>query len=299
MLPPGLIINADDLGIHPSINAGILSAYRRGILTSSTMLTTTPYFEETVRDFVRPAALPIGLHLSLTLGKAVAPVRDVPDLVDDLGDLRLSAGQLVVSSLARKERLVAQIHRELEAQLARALDWGLKPTHADSHQHVHMNPVIFRLVENLLPRYGIYRLRYCRESFPVFSLGSDLPALLKRFNPGKWALLRWRSAQVRPTLTTNDDFFGVIYSGAMTKKALYSVIARMPADRSLEICIHPGFPAPGGEIYPRPSYNEFISSPARQLEHDILIDSGLRELVRSRGVALRAFDGREKHLQPT
>ena len=40
-VPPGLIVNADDLGIHPSINAGIISAYRRGILTSCTMLMTT------------------------------------------------------------------------------------------------------------------------------------------------------------------------------------------------------------------------------------------------------------------
>src|SRR5215216_2525023 len=298
-LPPGLIINADDLGIHPSINAGILSAYRQGILTSCTMLVTTAYLEQTVRDFVRPATLPIGIHLSLTLGKAVAPVGDVPDLVDDSGNLKLSAGQLVASSLTRKGALVAQIRRELAAQLGRARDCGLNATHADSHQHVHMNPLIFAAVEDLLPRYGIERLRYCREPFPAFALGSDLPALLKRFNPVKWALLRWRSAQVQPKLATNDDFFGVIYSGAITKKALYSVIARMPADRSLEICIHPGFPAPAGEtFYPRPGYNRFITSPARRLEHDLLIDSELRQLVRSRGVALRDFSGHEKRVSP-
>ena len=49
-MAPGIIINADDLGIHPSINAGILSAYRNGILTSSTMLVTTDFLEETLRD---------------------------------------------------------------------------------------------------------------------------------------------------------------------------------------------------------------------------------------------------------
>ena len=140
LLPPGLIVNADDLGIHPSINAGILSAYRNGILTSCTMLMTTAYLEETLRNYVRPAALPIGIHLSLTLGKSAAPARDVPDLIDEQGNLKLSAGRLLLASFAGVSgaKLLAQIQREFEAQLARAHDGGLRPTHADFHQHVHI-----------------------------------------------------------------------------------------------------------------------------------------------------------------
>ena len=207
-LPPGLIVNADDLGIHPDISAGILSAYRRGILTSCTMLMTTAYLEETVRNYVRPASLPIGIHLSLTLGKAVAPLREVPDLVDGDGNLRLSAGRLIMSSFARGKgrNLLTQIRRELEAQLAAAKDWGLRPTHADSHQHIHMNPAIFALVEELLPRYGIDRLRYCRETFAMSALGPDLPAIVRRHNPLKWAVLRLRSAQVTPHLADESGF---------------------------------------------------------------------------------------------
>jgi chitin disaccharide deacetylase len=296
-LPPGIIVNADDLGIHPDINSGILSAYRNGILTSCTMLMTTAYRDQTVRDYVRPALLPIGIHLSLTLGKAVAPRDQVPDLVDAQGHLRLTADRLLLASFrGRKGRdLVAQIGREFAAQLALARDLGLHPTHADSHQHVHMNPVIFSLVEGLLPRYGIGRLRYSRERLCADALGADFPALMRRNNPPKWALLRWRSAQLRPQLATTGDFFGILYSGAMTKRVLMRLIARAPAARSLEICIHPGFPAPSGEaFYPRPGYNEFISSDARRVEHDVLTDPDVKELIRRRGVILRAFDGRQK-----
>ena len=294
-LPPGLIINADDLGIHPSIDAGILSAYREGLLTSCTMLMTTPYFDQTVRDYVRPAALPIGVHLSLTLGKAIAPMRDVPDLVDEAGNLKLSAARIIAANLARRPQLISQIRRELEAQLGRARDCGLRPTHADSHQHVHMNPAIFTMLEEVLPRYGIDRLRYSREVSPAFALQSDLPAVLRRLNPAKWALLRWRSAQVRPTLATTDAFFGAVHSGALSKRALVSMIATLDAHSSLEICIHPGFPAPAGEnYYPRPGYNAFIASSARRLEHDVLVDAEVQQFVRARGLILRAFDGREK-----
>jgi hypothetical protein len=61
------------------------------------MLTTTAYFDKTIRDYVRPRALPIGIHLSLTLGKAVAVRRDVPDLVDELGNLKRGADRLIVA----------------------------------------------------------------------------------------------------------------------------------------------------------------------------------------------------------
>lgn len=294
---PGLIINADDLGIHPSINAGILSAYRKGILTSCTMLMTTPYLTETVHNFVRPAALPIGIHLSLTLGRPVAGHNQIAGLVDESGEFKLSAGRLICSSFAseRGRCLLREITYEFEAQLALARDIGLRPTHADSHQHVHMNPAIFAALEEILPRYGVDRLRYGREPFPTFVFGTDPMALIRRCNLAKWALLRWCSLQIQPHLVSNKDFFGILYSGTMTKRALMAAVARAAAARSTEICIHPGFAAPGGEaFYPRSGYNDFISSSARQIEHDILLDEDVIELLGRRGLVLRAFDGSPK-----
>ena len=296
-LPPGLIVNADDLGIHPSINSGILSAYRNGILTSCTMLMTTAYLEQTARDYIYPQALPIGIHLSLTLGRAVAPRNEVPDLIDDDGNLKLTAGRLILASYEdeRGRALLRQIRREFEAQLAMARDYGLRPTHADSHQHVHMNPLIFRLVEELLPRFGIERVRFSHEAFHGFVVGPDLPYVMRRNNLAKWALLRWRARRLRPTLASTDDFFGLLYSGAVTRSAMFGLLRAASPARSLEICIHPGFPPPQSiNDYPRPGYNSFISAPARQIEHDVLSDPSLAGLVLERGLVLRSFDGAPK-----
>jgi chitin disaccharide deacetylase len=297
-LPPGVIINADDLGIHPSINAGILSAYRNGILTSCTMLVTTDFFEDTLREFVRSSALPIGIHLSLTLGKAVAPERAVPDLIDKEGNLRLSAAQLLFASFAGSEgaKLLSQIRREFEAQLSRAHDGGLRPTHADSHQHVHMNPAIFAILESLLPRFGIDRIRFTRESFSWSALGLDFPSVIRRLNPAKWAILLLRARSITPRLLFNDEFFGVMYSGLMSKTALQRVLAKMSRTKAVEISLHPGFPVPQGtKVYPSAAYNRFIASPARQLEHDLLVDPEVAAALRYRGLTLRSYDGSPKY----
>jgi chitin disaccharide deacetylase len=295
-IPPGLIVNADDLAIHPRINAGILSAWRDGIVTSATMLMTTPYLEETVRAAVRAARLPVGIHLALTLGKAVAGHGEVPDLTDEAGSLTWTAQRLLLCTFASEEerRLLAQIRRELEAQLALARDHGVRATHADSHQHVHMNPAIFALVEELLPRFGIARVRTSREALPWRTAASAL-ANGQPINLAKVALLRWLGRRIDPRLATTDAFFGVINTGKVTKPAIMAAIAGLAADRSLEMCVHPGFPVAAGEAtYGPTDVNTWIASPARQTEHDALTDVEVGELVRRRAIVLRCFDGTEK-----
>ena len=141
-------------------------------------------------------------------------------------------------------------------------------------------------------RHVIKLLRRSREAFHSFVLGPDLPEVMRRNNLAKWALLRWRAAGLAPAIATTDDFFGVLYSGAVTKRAMLALLRTATPGRSLEICIHPGFSAPAGvHDYPRPGYNAFISAKARQTEHDVLADPDVAGLLRERGFALRSFDG--------
>ena len=159
-----------------------------------------------------------------------------------------------------------------------------------------MNPAIFSVLEEVLPRFGIDRLRFTRERFWPSMLGADFLPVVKQLNPAKWALIRWRSSQITPHLAVNDELFGVLYSGAVSKTALLTVLATVGLDQSVEICIHPGFPAPNDvQYYPRPIYNDFISSLTRKQEHDVLVDENVQAAVRRRGLTLRAFSGEPKH----
>jgi predicted glycoside hydrolase/deacetylase ChbG (UPF0249 family) len=251
---------------------------------------------DTVRDVARAGIPPLGVHLSLTLGKAVAGQGAVPGLVDDRNDFKWTSRGLLLRSFAgaKEQALLAQIRREFEAQLGLARDHGLRPSHADSHQHVHMNPAIFSVVEEILPRFGIERLRYSREGLSLRA-ASGLLRHRKYINVAKVGLLRWLSRRVRPDLATTDAFVGILDSGVLSKQALTSAILGLRENTSLEICIHPGFPARASEaVYPLAYVNDFISSPGRQGEHDVLIDPAIGELVRRRGLVLRDFAGRKK-----
>jgi predicted glycoside hydrolase/deacetylase ChbG (UPF0249 family) len=100
-----LIVTADDFGMSPGINRGIVRAHRGGILTSASLLVKRPASEEAATLGRGCPALSIGLHLELDRG--------------------------------HPERVGA----ELDDQLARFLDLvGAAPTHVDSHHNAHLDP---------------------------------------------------------------------------------------------------------------------------------------------------------------
>ncbi|MBO5102478.1 MAG: ChbG/HpnK family deacetylase, partial [Clostridia bacterium] len=43
-----LILNADDFGLSPSVNKGIVEAFQQGIISSATMMMNTPYTDEAI-----------------------------------------------------------------------------------------------------------------------------------------------------------------------------------------------------------------------------------------------------------
>jgi predicted glycoside hydrolase/deacetylase ChbG (UPF0249 family) len=131
-----LVIQADDFGMTRGVNRGIIDAFKAGAITNTTLLVTMPYAEDAVRLAAENPGLPVGLHLSLTNGRPVSPPGDVPSLVDGDGNL-----------LRRPERVypvakTEHIQRELRAQLQRFLDFGLEPSHIDTHHEILEHPVV-------------------------------------------------------------------------------------------------------------------------------------------------------------
>jgi predicted glycoside hydrolase/deacetylase ChbG (UPF0249 family) len=291
---PGLIINADDFGVHPSINAGILSAYRNGVVSSLSLMVTMPLLDEMCRE-LRASGAPAGLHLCLTQGRAISTPESLPDLVDETGNFRHNARKLLLLGTRNREvgPLLDQIGNEFSAQLSLARDYGVNLTHVDSHQHIHMNPAIMSILEQLAPKFGACRIRWTYEpAWPLFML-RGIHQAVRRKNQLKWLFLRWLARATSAPSTATDSFLGVIHSGIMTKKVLIGLLRKIPATSSVEISIHPGFPpafaqgAAGNLSNP----DRFTMSRFRQMEHDALVDPETAEVIRRRRLRLTSGAG--------
>lgn len=80
-----VVVNADDLGLSIGTNRGIEKAYRQGILTSASIMPAGPAFTDAIRLAKRCPGLGVGIHLSLSWGKAVSSSQEIPDLIDSQG----------------------------------------------------------------------------------------------------------------------------------------------------------------------------------------------------------------------
>jgi predicted glycoside hydrolase/deacetylase ChbG (UPF0249 family) len=132
-----LIVNADDFGACSGVNRGIVKAHRRGIVTSASLMVGMPGSEEAARLARECHALSVGLHASFR-DEWVEPAADLSD------------------SWA-----------SLDAQLIRFTElMGRRPTHLDSHHHVHTRPGLLPHFRQVAKQCGIplrecSRVRYC------------------------------------------------------------------------------------------------------------------------------------------
>lgn len=143
-----LIVNADDFGLSKGQNYGIIEACRNGIVTSTTALVNGQAIDHAVQLSRDEPSLAIGMHFVLTMGK---PLTAMPGLTRDgvLGKW--------IWQLAEEDALpLEEITQELASQYLRFIElFGRKPTHLDSHHHVHMFPQIFPIVARFAAEEGI------------------------------------------------------------------------------------------------------------------------------------------------
>lgn len=159
-----LIINADDFGLSPGVNQGIIQAYQAGGITSTSMMVNMPGFDHALSLAQSLPDLGIGLHFNLTYGRPVSDPALVPSLVKPDGAFHQGQCGLI--------RNFADIAKELDAQWNVLTQASLSPTHLDSHQLLHQNdPIIFKIMAEKAIRENIpLRRSQVRHASP------DMPA---------------------------------------------------------------------------------------------------------------------------
>ncbi|MBP2645774.1 MAG: YdjC family protein [Firmicutes bacterium] len=144
-----LIINADDLGLTPGCNAGIIQGMTKGLVTDTTLMINTDYAEDAVKLLQQHKLTRVGLHLNLTYGRPVLNAQEVPSLVDEQGLFRRKAAATVPLMEAE------DINRELRAQVEKFLATGLELSHLDSHHHAHSYPKVLETAISLAKELNV------------------------------------------------------------------------------------------------------------------------------------------------
>jgi predicted glycoside hydrolase/deacetylase ChbG (UPF0249 family) len=290
-----LIINADDLGICESTNRAIEKAFREGVVTSASVMANMPSLEHALEHVVRPhPPLGIGFHFCLTSGRPVSPPADVPLLVDARGRFRHGFGGLLRMILSRRSEALPQIEAEFKAQLGRLDSLGVVLDHVDSHQHIHMIPPIFRMVEATASARQL-AIRLSDERLPR-KLGRWLGALHPIIQGGlakKIILSHYSHVAIARGIDASYPryYYGILETGHMDLAAIARIVRELP-DGVAELNIHPGL---GPELLDEVSLEcseedrQFLARPARVRELEALLSPKTRTLLNDSGIGLVKF----------
>ena len=139
----GFIINADDYGMALPINDAIEKLALIGCVSSTSIMPNMPYANLITRLIHGKPDIGIGVHLTLTQGKPISPIHEVPSLVNENGEF-LSYSQLIKKSLTGCISL-KQCMLELRRQIERARELtNDNIDHWNSHQGIHrLDPLYF------------------------------------------------------------------------------------------------------------------------------------------------------------
>jgi predicted glycoside hydrolase/deacetylase ChbG (UPF0249 family) len=225
-----LVVNADDFGFTPDVNAGIVEAHRGGILTATTLMANGDAFDDAVRLAREMPTLDIGCHLVLIGGRSLLSGKTFP----------ATAPQLVAALAMRR----IAVYDELAAQVRRITGAGLAPTHIDTHKHTHLAPPVLDAVARLAEEFGV---RWVRRpfDFPLHALRAGVPRM-KQLTSDALGLMRRRFHRVltKHGCRTTDHFAGFQITGRFRTQELVDLMSAIP-EGSTELMVHPGHCGPG------------------------------------------------------
>ena len=231
-----IIINADDFGHSVNKNEAIKLGVQSGIITSTSIITNMPGFEQAVNEVLPEIPfVDLGFHFNIMEGKSLT---NPSMLVDNNGFFNRNYIEIMINSNSKKFQ--QQLKTEFKAQIERILQYK-HISHVDSHVHTHAIPPIFNIVSELAKEYKIPFIRTQNEipyKVPSISLNHNyFTNLIKNILLNTFTFINKKSLC---NLSTNDYFIGVLYTGSMTAETILEGLKKIPGGNSTtEIIFHP------------------------------------------------------------
>ncbi len=274
-----LIVNADDLGLTPAVNRGVVRAFQDGIVTSASLLVTGSAFEDAVALAQQNPELDVGLHLALVEERAVLGPDVLPTMVDETGRFPRTSAEFIQRALLGGISW-HEVEQEIAAQIGLFQKTGLRLSHLDSHQHLHMFPPVFQIVRRLASWMDNVWIRnsagpwrkppHVRMGRWTQQIGLNLTSLSARALHGS------------PSPQMPDGMYGFEVSGRLTRPAIEQILRKIP-DGLYELICHPG----EDDAETRTRYSRWGYRWAEELE--ALTAPETRVVLQEQGIVLTSF----------
>ena len=262
-----LIVNADDFGLSSSVNEAVIRAHRDGILTTASLMVNEPGFNEAIKLAKENPRLGVGLHLTFLMGHSALPPEKIPGLVNARGEFSNSPVGVGLSYFFKRS-LREQLRAEIHAQFEKFHATGLPLDHVNGHLHLHLHPVIFKI---LMEDTDTLRIRHLR-------LTRDCLGRSRRMASGRWlyrvshaAIYDWLSRRAREPLRQR---------GIKHTQVTFGLLQDSHVDEEYLLKLLPDLPPGDSELYSHPSLDKF------KHECDALASPRARELVEKLGIRL-------------
>ena len=163
-----VVINADDFGYSPTVNALIFEGINKNCVSSASLMANAPAVAEALTMVTCCPQASFGVHLNLTEFSPSLPCWELKlaGLVDGDG---IFLGNRI-RQLRPSGSLLEACYQELDQQLLHLHEKGLRPSHLDSHHHIHTIPWLLPVIWRLQQKYKIQRLR---NTLNVYEPSSD------------------------------------------------------------------------------------------------------------------------------
>lgn len=149
------------------------------------------------------------------------------------------------------------MRQEIRAQLEKFRATGLPLSHVDGHLHMHVHPVVLRILVDLAQEFDIKVIRLPAEELKI-NLKLDRHRLLTKL---VWAfvfggLRRYGEGLLKShSIYFAERVYGLLQTGSMTEEYLLGLIPQIKADL-VEIYSHPAVMAAGEPLNGPPESGE-------------------------------------------
>ena len=234
----------------------------------------------------------MGIHINLTEGR---PITNDLDQIKSLINVHGFMHGKVGLRIELENRSIKQEHIEYEIRNQlnkyKELTNGEIPRHIDSHQHIHVHPMIVEIVARIAKQFGI---NYIRAPYDQMFLLSNIENLFYKdiIDQTKFAFHIFN----KYSLMYSSYFFGLTTMGnQFTLKNIekcFQLLEKYPKEAVLiELMCHPGYPSDpsiGGCGTGQP--DNFSQSNERQHEFNVLSSMELKSLFYKYNIHLCIYD---------